>query len=497
MLREAPMITSSYQASACSNRATQFETRNVPLRRRLLKGALLCGVATALSIVPLNRAAAQNRNNGVAVIGPSSNSTPYGCTTAGTSGNIQQAISDAVKHQNGITQSVVDASNCTVLNITSEIYVGNSADPNNIVSRIKFILPANGTWTATFSDSSKYALMWGDGAMIYGGTGSGLGQPFTITSASGTTLKAICGNDQPNAAGYFHAEGFTCSVGAGSTVTDAVLAIGTAFDESYVGHVNANVGQSPNPPYIGTAQRVLWVHGACCSATFEDINASGPGHYNSGTVPCNFGSTLPDTNAGMHVSKLSCNYPSSGSVAVLIQQNGQVTFPATTVANSFRDVYIEYDNQIADNSSPAIDVEGVANNPAPADLLEGFRLGPDRSDSVRCALAINSRASRVNVSNLSLRNASNSNPICAIFDASGASPVYVYGTPKTVLTSYDMGPRYLGAMTVGSLPTASEFIGAMFRVTDSTPIAGEGQTCAPGGTTNALAFSNGSVWKCF
>ncbi len=52
--------------------------------------------------------------------------------------------------------------------------------------------------------------------------------------------------------------------------------------------------------------------------------------------------------------------------------------------------------------------------------------------------------------------------------------------------------------TVANLPTASGTnAGMMMKVTDSTAISSEGQTCAGSGSAVALAFSNGSVWKCF
>jgi hypothetical protein len=54
-----------------------------------------------------------------------------------------------------------------------------------------------------------------------------------------------------------------------------------------------------------------------------------------------------------------------------------------------------------------------------------------------------------------------------------------------------------GLSTVGGLGAASASTGKMRRVTDSTGISSEGQTCTGGGSTVALAFSNGSVWKCF
>lgn len=50
---------------------------------------------------------------------------------------------------------------------------------------------------------------------------------------------------------------------------------------------------------------------------------------------------------------------------------------------------------------------------------------------------------------------------------------------------------------VVSLPPASANPGTTIYVTDSTSISVEGQICAGNGSTKALAFSNGSVWKCF
>jgi len=54
-----------------------------------------------------------------------------------------------------------------------------------------------------------------------------------------------------------------------------------------------------------------------------------------------------------------------------------------------------------------------------------------------------------------------------------------------------------GSVTVENLPAASETAGKMFVVSDSTAVIAEGQMCIGGGTGTALAFSNGTVWKCF
>jgi hypothetical protein len=50
---------------------------------------------------------------------------------------------------------------------------------------------------------------------------------------------------------------------------------------------------------------------------------------------------------------------------------------------------------------------------------------------------------------------------------------------------------------VSSLPSAAANPGLIKSVTDSTAISAEGQTCVGSSTTKALAFSNGTIWKCF
>lgn len=56
----------------------------------------------------------------------------------------------------------------------------------------------------------------------------------------------------------------------------------------------------------------------------------------------------------------------------------------------------------------------------------------------------------------------------------------------------------LTPILVGALPAAAAGNkGQMRSVSDSTAIGAEGQTCVGGSTNAALAFSNGTVWKCF
>jgi len=80
------------------------------------------------------------------------------------------------------------------------------------------------------------------------------------------------------------------------------------------------------------------------------------------------------------------------------------------------------------------------------------------------------------------------------------TPPTASGTGPTIMNSTGLYSPYFQAppITVSQLPAAAaENAGQMRRVMDSTTITSEGQTCAGGGSGVALAFSNGTVWKCF
>jgi hypothetical protein len=68
------------------------------------------------------------------------------------------------------------------------------------------------------------------------------------------------------------------------------------------------------------------------------------------------------------------------------------------------------------------------------------------------------------------------------------------GTGALAITG---GVKPGSGITVVKLPSASANPGLITFVRDSKPISAEGQTCVGGSSTYALAFSNGSVWKCF
>ena len=79
-------------------------------------------------------------------------------------------------------------------------------------------------------------------------------------------------------------------------------------------------------------------------------------------------------------------------------------------------------------------------------------------------------------------------------------PPAVTGTGSTIINGAGAYAPFFQAppITVSQLPAAAAAnAGQMRRVTDSTAITAEGQTCAGNGSGAALAFSDGKVWKCF
>ena len=74
------------------------------------------------------------------------------------------------------------------------------------------------------------------------------------------------------------------------------------------------------------------------------------------------------------------------------------------------------------------------------------------------------------------------------------------GTGSTIMNGTGLYSSLFQAppITVSQLPVAAVGnAGQVRRVTDSTAITTEGQTCVGGSTHAALVFSNGTVWKCF
>jgi hypothetical protein len=81
-----------------------------------------------------------------------------------------------------------------------------------------------------------------------------------------------------------------------------------------------------------------------------------------------------------------------------------------------------------------------------------------------------------------------------------SAPPTITATGSTIMNNTGVYAPFFETppITVSALPgAAAGNAGQIRRVTDSTSVSSEGQTCTGGSTNAALAFSNGSVWKCF
>jgi len=87
--------------------------------------------------------------------------------------------------------------------------------------------------------------------------------------------------------------------------------------------------------------------------------------------------------------------------------------------------------------------------------------------------------------------------ILSTVTSSSAGPVSIRPNRTETARFPSGGGEKFVALTVSTLPAASSNAGMIPVVSDSTTISSEGQTCSGGSSNYALAFSNGSIWKCF
>jgi hypothetical protein len=352
--QERCVMTAFCFRSISSRPATQFERQNFREPASMVKASLFCAIVVCLSIVPFSGAAGQS--NGVAVVGPTTTSTPYACTSAG----INLAISDAISRSSssGITQGVVDASNCTSMSGTafnSEIDVGNASS-----APVTLYMPCSGTWIATMTGGTAYALkVFNKSAAI--GCNAGEGASFFIQAGATSNLFDVCGND-PSTGGYVRMEGFGCGAMGGAIIAQAICNFTELLDESYIAHMScgSTFGQVTLP-------RNLWIQNNCCSARFEGINADTAG--NPGTTPCQF-----ESNNAIYIGKVSCVHPGQGKNNVIIGQNGGSN-------NHFNSIYMEQKSG-QDTTTAWISVLSYSATSA-ADVFTGITANDDVAGSIR------------------------------------------------------------------------------------------------------------------
>lgn len=88
--------------------------------------------------------------------------------------------------------------------------------------------------------------------------------------------------------------------------------------------------------------------------------------------------------------------------------------------------------------------------------------------------------------------ATGTNPV-----TSSAPSIGLGNTTSLTATGLTASQSTFTSTTFANLPAASSNMGTVRVINDSTAITAEGQACAGGSSNFALAFSNGTTWRCF
>jgi hypothetical protein len=360
----------------------------------------------------------------------------------------------------------VDASSCFgAQTISQEIAVGNSSSKPVLLK-----LPNFGTWTATMTGGTAYALkVFNKSSAI--GSGSGQGQPFVIQAGASSNLDTVCGSN-PSSFGYFRMEGFSCSAVAGATVVNAILNIQKTFDVSYVGKMTAITNSA-------SANKVFWAHGLCCGTKIEVVSAEG--NNTAGAIPCTWGeSGVAQTS--LNIDTVSCVHPGSGQSNVNVIQTGA----QSSAGNHYANIYTEVTS--ADLTTPVIAVTGSSGY---LDLIENVSLGADVASSTRYLVDVANNAS-VMLRNLSLSSVS-PNAINDHTASRGTLSPGAFATVKEYLTSSNAlhKPAIAGG-TFGTSPSFASYSLSSSGISMQINV-GTGGT-ATGGTVNMPGTANG--WNC-
>ncbi len=132
------------------------------------------------------------------------------------------------------------------------------------------------------------------------------------------------------------------------------------------------------------------------------------------------------------------------------------------------------------NSNNGITIENMYNPGSAATTAFLTTVDPNAVGTLRENGTYNSSGAFVNGANASRIS------YCGNYGAGASLICYIANRLALVFTTVGG----LGAAAAGNA-------GQMGNVSDSTAVAAEGQTCVGGNSNKALAYSNGSVWKCF
>lgn len=345
------------------------------------------------------------------------------------------------------------------------------------------LLPSSGAWIWTgISDGQSCGIaVEGGGSLIGFGASNGGGfNKFELLTSGNVNMRGLlCANTTatPN---YMRIEGEAIVLPqAGASFTKGAVDIEGWYDASVLRDLTVSLTEDPTPN-----QTALYVSGLCCSATIERVVADAG--YRQGDIPAHITGPADGATTGAAVLiSNSFDHPGSGENALLI--DGDATGPITIVGQFS-------EGSRSDSTTPAWSVtatRGVA--------FVGGRVQMLIPSSAYCIDVMSASGNSISVSGGFSCEGYKGGRQNAINDHT--TGLKIKSGENGVVSDYSTA-GYTGKLmpekrTVSALPSPEEDEGMMLMVTDSTEILREGQICRGSGTHKALAFSNGSVWKCF
>jgi hypothetical protein len=335
--------------------------------------------------------------------------------------------------------------------------------------------------------------VWGDAVIQLSGSGC-TGFSYSVQGTLQTNDKAILSNVKVNCNSQTNSEGFffggagtqqvTYSIGANGCTTAGMELQGTQFTE----HYNDRFWND----YVGVYLHTLVAAGGANSNSFYGLTIT------NGTV----GILLADDGGatlGMNTNVFVNANILSNAVAEIADFQSWPASVTTFIGGSTE----------ATGSTSTVTINGHVINNASI-----FMSGPATmylNNFANSEATITPWAKLTNTSSLVLTDSygyGNGSGVWANTDATSTLVIegkFVNPTGAALLSgSGTIGNTVVYgnlnsiATTVSGLPAAAAGNkGWMKVVSDSTSVATEGQTCVGSSTNTALAFSNGTVWKCF
>ena len=387
-------------------------------------------------------------------------------------------LNRAISHTISLGGGTVDATGMRGdFRFTDEVEVGSSAS-----KPVVLILSPSAHIGCDISDPSKYCFRLFDNGTLIGGFAPGTGQGTTIGSASSSNnVRGIIGTDDSlgQIKSTFKLEGIHINNVVGGTLADAALVIRGTKDNSVVRNCLI-----VNPSGIGIHIGGTTLNAGVGVLTIEDtwINGSNGATDNTTALPLyiNCNATCGTVGAIRWISG-SIVDPGLGHNAILIDGGGY--FYASAVG--LFGIHMEGSINPSETTTPLIRMTNFAGN---LSIVGGEAL---YSFGENFTVQVDSGSNGLGIMNMRTGHTNQVHNMVTGVDAIGPNGNIGYYTDSTTL----IGP--LVPTTVSSLPPASPAnAGQMMRVSDWV-VSVEGYACVGGGTATALAFSNGSVWKCF